>query len=883
MSAESTPGHAGVPDARGRASTPATRWVRVLLGLVLAVCAVLAVVPQGTARAAEPPECAPLPTFSSHVPYTKDAASMMAVNEVLDPTGERTEVWDRAKGRPDPQYTLYEAMGMSGATWSQSKIVQQEGFKDFEPKTEYACAYLPPALNMVANSIFDLSKIVAAGAISFRSLAAHPTLVVNLLDGAVEPVNRISTGLFLAMSTVMVMLTGLLIVFTGGMRGIGKQRETVRALVGVGVFMLIGTFLVIPSTQGGNSKPNYYWITTSALETIDSANSALSSTLLPNQASDWCSTDSGDARRSFDCLIYQNVIFEPWASGQFGTDLSQPMPYNTDEVARFKESADKLIPPENREQSDLRLIQLWAQGRTLTEQVYGEERAPSNQNDSVVADPESRQGQWNIVREVMWTDFHNQYPTWQGANSGERVNLAFFSMLLSLLVGAFLVVTSGLLLLWNCVLVALFFFLPIIALLGLFPPTQRVFRMWLMTWFKAMVLSFVFQLGQTIAMLMVTAALKLPATGMGMKAVLILMLLLGLWKIVEFARNDMAGQAESRPSGEGQQRNVNSITQTISGIPALAGVSGAVGGAVSAVTGRTVAGSAGRAPGVTRNPVTSSSLNAPGRRRVEGKVSAALADAEQKWLTEHGTPMDERQRTRVREELVRTHAGEAESGAATPGGRRRAGVRSSALGASVRERAEALRSRAESARTEEAPEKPQPPVQHNVTNYNYFRSSPGAASAAEGAARQEAARGQSNLQRGLPRPDRAMAPHGDSRVSGARDKANESRAMESAFRRSLPEGANAQQIAIGRFESFRSQLQAAEAEFGRARDDRDRANREYQLVSGRAEQGLASQAEVNLARGVARQASTALEQAGNRVQVRAQIVSEAERKANDYR
>ena len=61
-----------------------------------------------------------------------------------------------------------------------------------------------------------------------------------------------------------------------------------------------------------------------------------SSTLLPDQSSEWCSTDSGDARRSFDCLIYQNVVFEPWASGQFGTDLSQLLPQDIQrEVGHF--------------------------------------------------------------------------------------------------------------------------------------------------------------------------------------------------------------------------------------------------------------------------------------------------------------------------------------------------------------------------------------------------------------------------------------------------------------------------------------------------------------------------------------------------------------------
>ncbi|OYO06069.1 type IV secretion system protein [Enemella evansiae] len=875
------------------------RIPKALLVLVFAVVAVVALLPTGTSRAAEPPECAPLPMFSGNQPYAQDAASMMAVGQLFDPRGRPVEVWDTAKGRPLPAYTLYEAMGTSGATWSHTKLAQQEGFKDFPPRTDYNCAYLPSALNMVANSIFDLAKLVGAGAISVRGLAANPQLVINLLDQAVAPVNRLSTGLFLSMSVVMIMLTGLLVVFTGGMRGPGKQRETLQALIGVGIFMVIGTFLVLPSTQvtqggGSEQKPNYYWLTSSALNTINDANGQLSSVLLPNQSSPFCSTSSGDARRSFDCLIYQNVVLDPWATGQFGTSLSDPMPFTTGEVKRFKASADRLIPPPNQPGSDVRLVQLWAQGQTATEATWGD-RPPGNPTDPNDDKIENRQGQWNIVREVVWSQYHDQYPTWQGANAGERVNLGLFSMLLAVLVGAFLVVTSGLLLLWNSVLVALFFFLPVIALLGLFPPTQRIFRAWLMTWFKALLLSFVFQLLQTIAMLLVTAALKLPGTGMGMKAVLMVMLLLGLWKVVSLIRGD-AQPATATASGSVEARagrdEPRTITQTVTNLPAaaLAQMTAArnrmAGGGSTAVSRN--GGPAGRAPGVNRPGTMGRSLNAPTRRKQDARVAAALSEAEERWVSEHGTPMDERNRLRVREEIVRSLGAE-EAGrvsAAAAGPLARVPGLGAALGAGVR----SSQAREEAADKLANQPPPQPGIQINSTNYNYFRGGPNVARAADAGPDPESAEAARAARAEAPGLAPAAAGLGQrsGRAAGAgqpgmREQANESRAMEGSFLRSLTSQLDDRGMALARADHYAGQLRQAEQEFENARRSRDAASRDFQLVTGRHAKRLASDEELAGARRAARQASAELEVATSRLRHRSHLTQVAEQAASEYR
>ncbi|GAB3707790.1 type IV secretion system protein [Mariniluteicoccus flavus] len=872
--------------SRGAARTPVPRPVRALLGLLLVVVTALSVMPTGTSRAAAPPECAPLPTFSSHQPYAQDAASLMAVGQLLKPRAN-TQVWDAAAGRPRPEFTLYEAMGMSGLTWSHSTIHQQEQFRAFEPRSEYACAYLPPALNTVANSIFDLAKLVTAGAISFRQLASNPQLVVGLLDGAVAPVNRVSTGLFLAMSTVMVMLTGALIAFTGGFRGPGKQRELLQALLGVGVFMIIGTFLVIPSTQDSERKPNYYWLTTSALDTINRGNAELSSLLLPRDTSRWCSTTGRDARRTFDCLVYQNVVLEPWAIGQFGTRLDQPMPYQTAEVKRFADGANKLIAPERQRDTDVRLVQLWTQGRTASELAYGT-RPPGDPTDAANDKVDQRQGQWNIVREVMWSHYHDQFPTWSGANSGERISLAFSSLLMSLLVGAFLIVTSGLLLLWNVVLVVLFFFLPVIALLGLFPPTQRIFRSWLQTWLKALLLSFVFQLGQTFAMLMVTAALKVPAIGMGMKSALLAIMLIALWKIVQFFRGDHTG-LPGRTRAEGSVGATGSVgaagadggplVNVVTRAAAAAGAAGAV--AAGATT--------GRVPGVNRVGPMARNLNAPSRKKSDAKVTAAVAEAEERWVAEHGVPMDDRARARVRDDVMRT------LGSDEPRARR--GGRSLGLDAPMR------RAAREEAAERMAGEGPgagpagataagqgQPSIQVNATNYNYFRGGPGVARASESGERDTdhtgADRGPGGEAAGLApsgRLTRRAAGGRDDRPAGVREQANEARAMESVFRQTLSAGADERTTVLARAESFARQLAEAERAFTEARTMRDQATRDFQLVTGRHLKGHATEDELADSRRRARQASAQLEIATTRVRHRAHIARSADQAAGEFR
>ncbi|GAB3622699.1 hypothetical protein GCM10027418_07810 [Mariniluteicoccus endophyticus] len=848
------------------------RRVRVLLGLLLTMIVAVALTPTGTSRAAEPPECATLPTFGSHQPYTQDAASLMAVGQLLPPKGN-TQVWDAAAGRPRPEFTLYEAMGMSGLTWSYTKVYQQEEFAGFEPKTEYSCAYLAPTLNTVANSIFDLAKLITAGAISFRQLAANPQLVVGLLDGAVAPVNRVSTGLFLAMSTVMVMLTGALIAFQGGFRGQSQQRETLRALLGVGVFMVIGTFLVIPSTRDAQQRPNYYWLTTSALDTINSGSGELSSLVLPRETSPWCSTTGRDARRTFDCLVYQNVVLEPWAIGQFGSRLDQPMPYRTDNVKRFKDGANKMIAPDRQARTDMRLVQLWAQGRTASEQAYGA-RPPGTPTDAANDKVDQRQGQWNVVREIMWAQYHDQYPTWSGANAGERISLALSSLLLSVLVGSFLLVTSGLLLLWNVVLVVLFFFLPVIALLGLFPPTQRIFRSWLQTWLKALLLSFVFQLGQTFAMLMVSAALKVPAIGMGMKSALLAIMLIALWKIVQFFRGDHAdarATATSTTSGEATAGESSSTISVVNRAATAAAAAGA--GALAYGT--------ARAPGVQRVGPMARNLNAPTRKKADAKISAALAEAEERWVAEHGTPPDDRARARLREEVVRSLGVDER---ARPTGR------PTALGSPMRtDRRMAREGAAErlvAAQEAQTKEPQQPQVQVNATNYNYFRTNPGVGRPSE--ADRDRERGeQSGTQAAFDvdagRLRRRSGGGRDDRPAEVREQTNEARAMEVVFRRTLPAGASEQATALARAESFARQLAQAEQEFSAARTARDQATRDFQLVTGRHAKGQASDEELAAARRAARQASAALTVATNRVRHRTNIARSAEQAAGEYR
>lgn len=818
-------------------------WVRGLLGLLFVALIGVSLTPIGSARAAEPPECAPLPTFSAHQPYTQDAASLMAVGQTLKP-GANTQVWDAAAGRPRPEFTLYEAMGMSGLTWSHSKLHQQEEFANFDPKVEYACAYLPTAMNTIANAIFDLSKLVSAGAISFRQLASNPQLVVGLLDGAVAPVNKVSTALFLGMSTVMIMLTGALIAFSGGFRGPGRQRELLQALLGVGVFMVIGTFLVIPSTHEAQRRPNYYWLTTTALDTINAANGELSSLALPRETSPWCSTTGRDGRRTFDCLVYQNTVFEPWAIGQFGTNLSTPMPYKTDQLKRFKDPANKLIPPDRQAQADMRLVQVWAQGRTATEQAYGV-RPPGSPTDAANDKPDQRQGQWNIVREIMWTQYHDQFTTWSGQNSGERVALAFSSLLLSSLIGVFLIVTSGLLLLWNVVLVVLFFFLPVIALLGLFPPTQRIFRSWLQTWLKALLLSFVFSLAQTFAMLMVTAALKVPGIGSGMKSALIAIMLIALWKVVQFFRGDEvpARAASASGSGEVDIPTVNVIGRaaasgglTAAGAAAGAG-SGAAPGAPTAVPATM---SMSRIPGVRRLGPLARSTAIPTHKKSDAKVAAALAEAEERHIIEHGTPMDDRARSRLRNELSRS----------MEEGRRR---------------------------TRDLPTNPEPPTpQVQITNYNYFRGErPQAPTKPE--ASQDAA-----PQLGH-RLHRAGVGSSDDRPAEVREQEAEARQMEAAFARTLPLGADARTTALSRAEHFAAQLAEAEKTFVDAQALKDTTKRQFQLVSGRHAKGQATDEELAAARRAARQASADFTIATSRFKARSNIAAAAEQAAAEYR
>ncbi len=415
----------------------------------------------------------------------------MAVEPGLDPPKDKVEVWDTAKGRPAQGFTLYQAMGMSGGDLVEHQGGAAAGVHRGARRVpgEWACAYLPSTLNMVANSMFDLAKLITAGTISFRSLAANPQLVVNLFDQAVAPVNQISTQLFLGMSVVMVMLTGAYVVLTGGaLRNRNRQRETLQALLGGG------------RVHADRHVPG---------DSVDPAQRAQTELLLADHVGaehhqfrqsgaglDAAAEDLECVLQFRRCPAYLRLSAVPeHGLRAVGERAVRHRPGRADAVrsdglAKFGATVDGgVIPTAEQGQSDLRLVQLWTQGGYTASEVAHGPRPAGNPQDLANAKPEERQGQWNAVREVMWTHYNPHYPTWQGgANAGgERVNLAFFALLLSILVGgAFVVVTSALLLLWNCVLVVLFFFLPILALAGLFPPTQRIFRTWLTTWLKAL-------------------------------------------------------------------------------------------------------------------------------------------------------------------------------------------------------------------------------------------------------------------------------------------------------------------------------------------------------------------------------------------------------------
>lgn len=483
-------------------------------------------------------ECYVAPQFSGREPEqpgTGPESLFAAGPSDADELKQYTKDYGINWNDPDT-YTLFEKDGVRGTTWSTTYWYQEHAFQHrFDGEDEKRCEFISSMQSMMAQTIFDLDRTITAATIALRQKATDQTPFLNMIRDMRPSIDNLTDHLFWPGLATMVMLSGAWVITK-----LGKQREIVQGLVGVGGTAIIVGFLLSTSHVGGHSgDPNYLWLAEESNSATSGLVNGFGNLLLPKTETDGpCYLGSGSnihqrGIRELDCSIYQNLVFDPWAKGQFGGIGAHPVPF----INKYLVNPPSKDDPIFKDGADMRILQVDAQSVSYPE-AYDPKEYPwkIGGSTSVSMDPATKHGQWNVIRNSLFESYNDSFTDWKGENGSARTAAAFTGLISSVLVGIFVSATSLLTMIWNAVPVVLWLALPLVGLLAVFPPLQKLLRGWGETMIKAMTLGMVFGIAQMMAMMVVSGILQSSAA-LGWKCLLMLVMVLALWRVVSAARD----------------------------------------------------------------------------------------------------------------------------------------------------------------------------------------------------------------------------------------------------------------------------------------------------------------------------------------------------------
>ncbi|MGW2424435.1 hypothetical protein ACWC0C_35230 [Streptomyces sp. NPDC001709] len=445
---------------------------------------------------------------------------------LTDPSGTVTGAVRMPLGAD--QYTIYELDAMRGLNWSQT-------FKGRGDASERngsvgsgadSCSVMAYVNNGIANSIFDGTKILTRAAISIKESASNPSPLSGLYEGRDSVVASLKKNVLQPAVPVMILLVGLW-VFTKWRKG--DMRE-----VWAGISWSALTVIAVTAFLTGG---NYDRVVSSADSYIAEANSALTEAVLSGTSGRMqppCDLPGNAYNRGLrisSCAMYDTLAFRPWALGQFGDPGKNCI---------FKNDGGKIeggacVPKEasatcewgrGARCEDLRVRQLVAQS------VTNKEAFDKKQVDKMML-------RWTPIRREIAGGYDkgddvsdkNIYPVafndWAGKNAGNRVGLAFYSVIAALIVGLMVIVLSALTLLWHAVTLILVILLPLVATLGIHPSQQKLMKSWLETFIHSFVLRAGF--GVILSVLLVLYQMILPAkVALGTQLLLLLLVTIAI-------------------------------------------------------------------------------------------------------------------------------------------------------------------------------------------------------------------------------------------------------------------------------------------------------------------------------------------------------------------
>lgn len=542
-------------------------------------------------------------------------------------TSEKGIDWD------DPDsYTLYESNGVRGATWSTTEWFQQDDFTEVNgDEDEKRCNLTDSILTAVAQLVFDMDRTITSATIALRQTATDATPFINMIRDMSDEIGVMTTEVWVVGIGIAVMCSGFWVMSKWGGR---NQREIVRGLIWV-VCSIIGVgFLLFPSSAS-SGDPNYIWVAESANETTSQFIEDLGDALLPQDGDDGpCSLREGAedrGTRMLDCGIYETLVFDPWSQGQYGGLGTEAIPY--------KDLPNGKTDKDLKDGIDIRQAQIRAQSVSVNE-AYGGADWSLGKDDGDEFNPETKYGQWNLIRAEMWEHHNSDYKYWKGEEGSARISAAFSGLIASILVGIFVCATSLLTMIWNAVPVVLLIALPLVGTISVFPPMQKFLRGWAQTWLKATILGVLFGVAQMLALVMVGGVMSSGAS-LGWKCLMMIVMVLALWKVVQAAREDAFTPnlgAEGATMLDGDQMGRGAIA--------------------TARTAQRRARTAGRAVDRTRRQVDDRFGSGARKRREQGRAEQAqqredrtVARMRKDHLKEHGRDMTPEEVAAAKREL----------------------------------------------------------------------------------------------------------------------------------------------------------------------------------------------------------------------------------------
>lgn len=466
--------------------------------------------------------------------------------------------------KPGP-YTVFERFGMRGEKFSTTTQLYSASALSNKGNAR-SCSISRYMMNLMAQEVFDVDRFITGSQIGIQERAADSGPLLQIMETMSPTVGKMRDQLFIPGATIMVILSGFWVLFKG--------YNTRAAITGIGwVFgsLLLVGFLLAPtklsntagSTPVATGKdPNFYWAAATINDTRESALSFIASQVVGSSSvNDPCYLPKGQpnaAQRVVDCRLWQAMVFQPWSQVMFGQKGLNPITgWNPKVKTGQFDGGQKTWSTTGTK--DLRIVLLAAQafsndGDYLLRGKKASSPPPQNPTPSAdgshALDPNKDQfALYYQVFSKLAPQDHNRpgpnvngkYGDWdsfRGDNASSRMTGAIGGTVAALLVGAVVVITSLLSLVWNAVPILLLLALPIVGLAAAYPATHKYLRSLMQTWAKSSILGFVFGLVQLLGAVIVSAILSQSNIALGWKCLLLLVLIIAMFRLVKAAQED---------------------------------------------------------------------------------------------------------------------------------------------------------------------------------------------------------------------------------------------------------------------------------------------------------------------------------------------------------